>query len=262
MKHLSYIIITALFLSLLPGMAEGRLGLQKTTLSRLICQPSAWQMMEGQLETQLRFYSKGGLMASVKYAPSERIYIGVSYGGTHVLDNTGIVYNKTPGIFVKYILFEKTLKCPTVAVGIETQGWGNYQNNPDTDEKRYFIKPPGIFLVMGKTLFLFCKRIEINLQGGLCKFPVKEPDDNDLNFFMGIEHRVYADFIYIVLEYDAALNDDSPSSFGEGNGYLNGSIRFQISDNLEFEILFIDMLANNKTASNETKMFRIVYQSL
>ena len=82
----------------------------------------------------------------------------------------------------------------------------------------------------------------LGLHAGFCKSLSENDDgDNDVNFFFGIDKELNRSFS-LLLEYDAALNDNNYDlndiTFGRGKGYLNAGLRWAINPNLMVEINF------------------------
>ena len=64
----------------------------------------------------------------------------------------------------------------------------------------------------------------------------------------------------MVVEYDAALEDNKSTYFsGKGRGYLNTSLRWLFTDNLELELMLKDLLINRRESSTFTREIRITY---
>jgi hypothetical protein len=68
-------------------------------------------------------------------------------------------------------------------------------------------------------------------------------DDDDLNIFSGIDLSLNPE-LYLILEYDAALNDNGDDSVGYGNGYLNFGVKWAASEHLRLEFYFTNLLDN------------------
>ncbi len=89
--------------------------------------------------------------------------------------------------------------------------------------------------------------------------------DKSVNFFAGMD----ATFDYnlaLLLEYDLALNDNSGKQLenigpisGKGRGYLNFSIKWLFTRNLELEFILKDMLTNRRESSTFTREVRMTY---
>ncbi|MBC8204474.1 hypothetical protein ISS30_11505 [bacterium] len=260
MKILRNLIIWIFVLSIFPLSSFGKLTPKYTSAARLVTQPAARKLIPDQVEIWMNFYHSGGVMGSVKYSISDRIAVGVSYGGLHILDNVGTDWNNMAGFYAEYTLCHAFKYWPLVALGAETQGWGSFKRNILSGENRYFIKAPGIYLVAGRSLNI-CRSACFTVQGGVSYNVFENDDDSSPNLFFGFEKTIIDIFSFAV-EYDLALNDNSDKALGKGKGYLNTAFRLHMNDRLDFEFLVLDIMVNNSDARNETKMFRIVLRNL
>jgi hypothetical protein len=233
-------------------------GMELNKLERMIVIPSADRLVSGKTLFDLDYLPAGSILISAKTALSPKFTVGISYGASHLIDNTKAVLNKTPGAYCKYALCEDDYSSLQMFLGIDTQGWGEQSKNPATGKKRYFIKAPGIFFVVGKQFNLKCIK-DIGICGGLNYNFFENEDDGDLNFYAGAEKKLL-EYITLVAEYDFAWNDNHFKAYGENKGYLNGSLRIQIRQEFFLEIILLDAFSNNKNTTIQTKAIRITFQ--
>ena len=70
-----------------------------------------------------------------------------------------------------------------------------------------------------------------------------------MNLGVGFEKTI-GEKISLVCEYDFAVNDNTGSSLGKGNGYMNLGIRWSVGDGLTLGINLRDMLKNKRIIGN------------
>ena len=144
-------------------------------------------------------------------------------------------------------------------MGLDTQGKGRFLNRYDGAEtvvdnfQRYEQKAWGWYVVASKNWELLGN---LGIHVGINKNtwetdPIENSNqvfkDKDLNIFFGIDKEINRSFS-ILLEYDAAFNDNDPeigyNLFGKGKGYLNAGIRWVVANNIMLEIDFNDISKN------------------
>ena len=169
-------------------------------------------------------------------------------------------FNKPkPEIQIKYRIYEESETMPAIVLGLDTQGKGRFLDRYDEGStvvdnfQRYEQKAWGWYVVASKNWELLGN---LGTHIGLNKNtwetdPIENSNqvfkDKDLNIFFGIDKEINRSFS-ILLEYNAALNDNDPEIgydlFGKGKGYLNAGIRWVVANNIMLEIDFNDISKN------------------
>jgi hypothetical protein len=73
--------------------------------------------------------------------------------------------------------------------------------------------------------------------------PIEDLHDDDVSFYLGIDKDINNE-ITLMVEYDAALNDNATNEITLDKGYLNAGIRWLMFEHFHFEIDFRDILMN------------------
>jgi hypothetical protein len=130
-----------------------------------------------------------------------------------------------------------------VAIGIDTQGTGFY----DEALERYQFKSRGVFVVVSKN---YAWLGDLAAHGGVSR-SLEDRDDGNPTFYGGLDKSL-GRWASLLVEYDAALNDDADDGvYGEGKGYLNAALRFALVPQVEVRLVARDLLRN--TEGNDTQ---------
>ncbi len=209
--------------------------------TNLITLPTAGMLPRGAYGIETRIFRDGGLMAGISVGISNRFMFGISYGGSRIIGNKKVILNEQPGVEAKYRFIEETQKFPAILIGFNSQGFGTYQDTLH----RYETKARGFYAVASKN-FRFLGNL--GLHAGLNYNPIEDSDgDSNPTFFFGLDKDLNRE-ISLLMEYDAALNDDKTEKvgFGVGKGYLNAGIRWALVQNFHVELDFNNILLNRK----------------
>jgi len=221
-----------------PPSSEFSQGLQFTSLANM---PIAGLLERGSFEVDLRMYPDGGLFSFVTIGLFRSMNVGLSYGADNVIGRGKIDWNPDPEVAVKLRIISETVNLPAVAVGYASQGYGPWLG--ENDQQRYMVKSPGLYAVASKNWRFL---VELGTHFGVNK-SVEDDHDNDLNFFGGIDISLNPE-MYLLLEYDTALNDNADDALGYGNGYLNLGVKWAASPRLRLELIFTNLLDNVRSS--------------
>jgi hypothetical protein len=213
-----------------PPVFEG--GQQFTNLANM---PIAGLLERGYYEVDLRMYPEGGLYTFVTIGFLRSVNVGFSYGAENVVGRGKVTWNPNVEFAIKARIIPESQVLPAFALGFNSQGYGPWLE----DLERYTVKSPGFFLVASKN-YRFLG--ELGLHGGLNKSR-EGGDDDDLNLFLGLDKSLGPD-LYLIAEYDAALNDNDQEALGYGNGYLNLGVKWTASPHLRLELFFTNLIDN------------------
>ena len=244
MKNLSFIFLILLsFVNL--SFAQGTAGDKaKYEYRNLIDMPTAGIMDRGVVGVNTELLPFGTVIAKVETGIFDNISIGLSYGGSNIIGSGDPDwYPFPPGVNFRFRLMDETILTPSITLGFDTQGKGEYFN----DQKRFAIKAPGIFAAASKNFALLGY---LSLHGTVNYSPLENKDgDNFVNFMFGAEKTLGSAFS-VLLEYNLALNDNSTDIYGEGKGYLNFGVRWSIADGVTVGFDLRDLLENRKWNAN------------
>lgn len=229
----------------------------------LINIPTAGSLERGSYATELRMMPDGGVLAGVDIGLTSQFMLGVSYGGSHIIGEDSIQWNPQPGVQVKYRLFDETMKFPAVALGFNSQGYHQYIERQD----RYTLKSSGFYVALSKN-YQFLGNL--GLHAGI-NYSLEDGDgDNDPNIFAGIDKDINRE-ISIMVEYDAALNDNETDTenageitqeLGRGRGYLNAALRWTFAEKFHIEFDVNNLLKNRQSGDTvplPSRELKIVY---
>jgi hypothetical protein len=207
--------------------------------TNLVTVPTAGIIPRGAYLTDFRLFSGGGVLAGISVGISQRFMFGISYGGANIIGDQEINWHKQPGVEIKYRIIEESTKFPALLGGFNSQGQGAYIDTL----KRYETKAKGFYLVASKNYRLLGN---LGIHAGVNYNPLEDIDgDNDPSFYVGLDKDINPEFS-IVVEYDAALNDNDTNEIGlgEGLGYLNAGIRWTLVQRFHLEVDFNNILLN------------------
>jgi len=217
----------------------------------LVTCPTAGILPRGAFLMDANLYRDGGLLFGMAVGVSGNLMFGISYGGSQIVGNQDVLWNEQPGVEVKYRLFEEGMSHPALALGFNSEGYGAYMK----DLKRYEQKAKGFYCTLSKNFDLFGN---LGFHGGANFNPLENQKDKDRDpsVFFGIDKDINSE-ISIFGEWDAAINDNDLDKMTFGKGYLNAGVRFNIVEHFHFEVLFTDILMNNKNIDHINRELRI-----
>ncbi len=243
-----------MILLLLLGLATSSFSqLKKLPPLLLIDVPTAGTLPKGSYVSHLRIYPNGGLLASLSIGLSNRVYLGLSFGGENIIGEGKINWNPEPGIHFVYRIMDENIALPAVSIGYQSQGYGPYLENDDT--KRYSIKSRGFYAVGSKN-YTFIG--DLSSHGGLNYSLENDDTDEDLNFFIGLAKSLNPD-LTLLAEYDLAINDNGSKSIGDGKGYLNLGLRWLFAKRLALQFQMKNILENKENVPYSNREIKISY---
>ena len=224
-------------------------SLYSKELTQLTDIPTAGILQKGEVSFPISICKNGGVSFGAGVGIIPKLMFGIEYGGEYVLGDSIPAWNPSPGVFIKYRIFDESPKMPAIAIGYDSRGYGAFIDSLNsTKVNRYEIKSKGFYAVASRN-FDFLGNLGIHL--GLNYSSEKDDKDEDLNFFCGIDKSINSQ-ISLFAEYDCAFNDNGKEdehtfNVREGNGYLNAAIHLQCAENLIIKIHFRDLLGNQYT---------------
>lgn len=235
----------------------------------LIDMPTAGTLPRAYFDIGCRIYPSGGTIMNTDIGLSNRLSLGISFGGQGVLSSERPDWNPRIEFSLRFRVIDEQEYFPAVSVGFASQGSGRWND----DWERYTFKSPGLYTVVSRSFYFYNWTSGWHV-GMNYSMENKVDDEKDINFFAGLD----ATFKYnlaIQAEYDAAINDnrsttpgDLPDTTdrgeknlfaGKGYGYLNIGIKWLFTENLELEFLLKDLLVNRRESDTITRELRITY---
>jgi hypothetical protein len=205
--------------------------------------PTAGLLLPGSLETRARAYPGGGVEGRFDIGLPWRINVGAAYGGLQIIGDGDPEWNPHLGLSAKIRVNDESYSLPAFAIGVDTQGSGFY----DKDLDRYQFKSRGLYAIASKNYDWLGN---FTVHGGMSR-SFEDEDDGDPTIFGGFDKSL-GPYAGLVLEYDAALNDNKGDGvYGRGRGYLNGALRFSLATVVELRFVLRDLLRNTESEEAE-----------
>ena len=229
-----------------PALAQGNVP------RWLVDGPTAGMLPAGRLSADLRLYGDSGILSQVEVGVHNRVSIGVSFGGQHLVGSREASWNPRVEVAGRVRVIEEEMRIPAVAVGYHSQGYGEYEK----ELKRYAVKSKGIYAVASKNYGFPLG--DMGLHAGLNRSLEDGDGDGDISGFVGADvelKRVFA----LLMEYDFAINDNEDNSLGSGRGRLNVGGRWMPSERLNLEVDVKNLFRDGKRSESIDRQIRLVY---
>ena len=260
-KNIIYISVLMLSLCLIPAV-NGQViesGSQNTLYDiaprKLVDMPTAGTLPRGHYDIGMRVFYNGGGLGYIDIGLSSRFMMGISYGAEGVFSNAEPNWNDRLGFSLKFRLVDELEYFPAITIGYTDQGYGPWNDST----KRYVFKSRGFYGVVSRSFYFY--KWTAGWHGGVnyCMEDDAYEDDN-FDAFLGFDATFNYNMAFLV-EYDFAINDNKsqPSLSGKGRGYLNFSIKWLFTDNLEIELIGKDLLVNRREADTFAREIRLTY---
>lgn len=210
---------------------------------RIVDFPTAGLLPRGGFRVETDVYADGGVLLAISVGFARYFTFGISYGGSNIIGSDDPVMNPEPAVAVKARIVEESIVLPAVAIGFDSQGYGEYLDDEDRyGEKRYLVKSRGVFAVASKNWDVLGP---LSLHGGI-SYSLENEADNDLTVFVGVI-KSFSDFLDIRAEYDVGANDNEGRwQIVEDRGYLNASLVWHVSENLSLGLEVRDIATKDR----------------
>ncbi len=208
-------------------------------------------MLRGGMKAfQADFFHSDGINAGFFYGLTDRLMIGLSYGGLRMIGTQSPDWNEVPGFLARVRVIEESEGFPALGIGFESQGAEGYIDAAD----RFTIKSPGLYLVVSKN---YDASGYLGFHGGVNYSLEKDDGDKDVNLFCGLDKSI-GSFLSIVGEYNLAWNDNSGNALGRrGRGYLNAGVSVYPGAGITLAFQFKDLLENQPHEGFANRTLRI-----
>lgn len=218
---------------------------------KLVTVPTAGILPGGSYMVDLNLFHDGGISSGIQVGLTDRLMLGVSYSASRIIGNEKVEWGKRPEASLKYRVFEETAAMPAFLLGFDSRGRGAYVDSLD----RYEMKAKGLFLTVSRN-FNFLGNL--GLHGGINYNPIENAEDDDPSFYLGIDKALNPE-ITLMVEYDAALNDDQDHKFALDHGYLSAGVRWLMFEHFHFEIDFRDILMTREQIESVEREITLHY---
>lgn len=249
MKHYLLIILSFFFSSAYTYSlgTSGSSAFYETL--RIVDMPTAGIIPKNSFAVRTNFYNQGGLNLAFAFAPFNRFNIEASYGGNGIVGSSEVVWQKLPGLSLKYRILNERLNLPAIVMGFSNQGFGTYFRN----DERFSTHSPGFFISVSKSYKTPLGYLGLHA-GANYSFD-SPPEHRSPNIFIGLEQSIGK---YVALNVEHNFNfDDSDINYIESKGLLNANLRFSLSEGVTFETQFRDILQSQKNNNSVIRFFVI-----
>ena len=222
----------------------------------LISVPTAGTLMRGSFSMDMRIQDEGGLVLGLSAGITDRFQFGMSFGSPNLIGDENLEWYPRPEAKLKYLIVDENLSMPAFALGLNTQGSGDFEDTL----QRYEIKALGLYGAMSKNWK--SPLGNIGLHTGLnYSFLETEDGDSDPNLFFGMDVEFNPEFSFL-LEYNSALNENGMTartmSVSKG-GYLNAALRWSFVESLHLELHLNNLLFDDEEVDYFKRELKITY---
>lgn len=227
----------------------------------LVNMPTAGTLARGHYEIGVHMFNNGGGIGHTDIGLSNRLQLGISFGGEGIISTADPEWYPTIAFNVKFRLIDEEQYFPAIAAGFSSQGFGSYSDSL----KRYTFKSRGFYAVASRSFYFY--EWTAGWHGGVNYSLEDEVDDqSDVNIFLGFD-ATFKYNVALLFEWDAAFNDDGsslpngdPYTFaGKGRGYFNTGLRWLYNNDLELEFRLTDLFGNRRDFETIGREIRITY---
>lgn len=240
-----------LFFATVELLAQGSAGDRASLESRFIVDlPTAGVVSKSQHVTDFFLFSDGGMMAEWSASPITNVNFGLSFGGTGIIGNDNISWQKVPGVHFRARIVDEALAFPAILFGGSTQGRGIYSRTIE----RFQTDSPGLYVAASKNFKMLGT---FALHGGVNYSFDPQVSDRSLNAYIGLEKSL-GGTVSLMAEYNATLSKNSPVFFNE-KGLLNFALRWSVGKGFTMEMQGHDLLTHYANAKYITRTIGLEY---
>lgn len=242
MKNYRLLFLTILLLRTII-FAQGSAGESaKYEYRNLIDMQAAGILEKGYVGVINNVMPGGVVISKLEVGVFENVSFGISYGGENIIGSGKVNWYNLPGVNIRYRFFNESITYPAITIGFDSQGKGFESENPN----RYQIKSSGFFVAISKN-FQFLGYLSLH---ATANYSLEKTDgDNFLNLRLGAEKTI-GENLSFVSEYDFGFNDNSVTSLGKGNGYLNMGLKLSVASGFTISLEIRDIFNNKRWNSN------------
>ncbi len=198
--------------------------------SRLIDMPTAGTLKRAEYTFNSRIMPPGGgttgsgVLLGMDFGVTDRLLLGVSYGGDGIVGRGDVDWYPWPGAHLKYQIFDEK-RGPAFAVGIDMQGYGGKAYG----YRGFIYKSPGFYGTLSKGVKGGRVGIDWHL---MVNYSLEDMENvNWPNAVIATDLRFNSEF-YAIAEYDFAFNqldiNESQDQYGAPqHGFLSLGLKWQ-----------------------------------
>lgn len=192
---------------------------------------------------------ESGLLAQATYGLAKNVNLGFSYSSMPLFGEGDPSLQPLLLFEIRARLFSETKNRPAIAIGVNTQGIGQW-----TDVRRFEYNAPGIYACASKNINW--EAGILSLHGGI-NYPIMPTAFSQTpSAFLGIEQSVYSN-VTISAEYAGTWNEDP--QFMNDNGLLNCAVKYSPFKGVNVYLQARDLLESRANAQGFLRYAGIEY---
>jgi hypothetical protein len=224
--------------------------------TNLVTIPTAGTLVRGSFSLDMRVQKDGGFSTGLKVGITDRFQFGMSFGASNLIGDDSLKWYPHPEVNIKYRLIDETKSMPGIAIGLNSQGYGAYNEILE----RYEVKAYGLYAAASKNWATPLGNMGIHV-GVNQNFLEILDQDEDQSLFMGIDLEFNPE-LSLLVEYNAALNENDMKAEDiaiNRGGYLNAAVRWTFVERLHIEMDFNNLLFNEDKVDYFNRELKIIY---
>jgi hypothetical protein len=181
--------------------------------------------------------------------------VGVAWGMQGLLGRGEVDVNDNTAVSVRLLLLEE-LNWPSAVIGFDNQGYGPWNEKLD----RYERKSKGFYVTFTRNWYGPLGSDVATTVGA--NYSTENTDEDSMDAFFGAEMD-FGNRFALLGEYALGLDDnvnDQPDAYGEGKGWLDLGLRWNIQEQIQFKFFFRDLLGNFRDYGPVDRQFELSYQ--
>ena len=206
----------------------------------------------------MRVQDEGGLITGLSVGITDRFQFGLSYGSPNLIGDDSLIWYPRPEARLKYLIINEDMSMPGIALGMNTQGLGQYYDSDSL--QRYATKALGVYIAASKNWQTPVGNLGLH-SGVNYSFLETADGDDDPNLFFGLDLELNPEFS-LLIEYNSALNENDMTartmSINKG-GYLNAAIRWSFVESLYLEMDLNNLLFDDEYVDYFKREIKITY---
>ena len=214
--------------------------------------------MRGSFSMDMRVQDEGGVILGLSAGLTDRFQFGISFGSPNLIGDDSLRWYPRPEAKLKYLSIDENLTLPGVALGLNTQGYGNFHSEDSL--LRYDTKAYGVYLAASKNWRSLLGNV--GLHGGVNYNFIETADgDKDPNLFFGLDLEFNPEFS-VLFEYNSALNENDMTARSmsiNNGGYLNAALRWSFVESLHLELDLNNLLFDDEKVDYFKREIKITY---
>jgi len=199
-----------------------------------IDQPVPVSLAHAEYAGSVRLWGEGGAMVRFGIGLFDRVTLGMSYSADRLLGARRPSWSRPrPEFQARLAVLREQGYVPDLLLGFESQGYDG------CDGERFQVREKGAYLCAGKTIDASRTYFELGLNYW-----------DGLSGFLVVNQSLPGE-LELMLEYDAALNDDDAAL--HKRGFVNAGIAWTLGGGVRIGLALRDILGNRE----ETRLNRV-----